>query len=77
MRGWGKRELAGRERTRGDSHYSRASEEERQTSEPFFRMGAASERRNNKCERGKKGERERSSSASDEPTARVNTLNQP
>jgi len=34
MRGRGKGELEGSERTWGDSHYSRASEEERQRSEP-------------------------------------------
>lgn len=34
MRGRGKGELEGRERARCDSHYSRASEEERQTSGP-------------------------------------------
>ena len=74
MSGRGKGELEGRERGRGDSHYSRASEEERAEERAFFRMRAASERRNNKGERGKKGARERSSS--DEPSESVSTLNQ-
>ena len=34
MRGWGKGELAGRERAQGNSHYSWASEKKRQMSEP-------------------------------------------
>ncbi len=34
MREWGKGELEGRERAGGDGHLSRASEDERQKSEP-------------------------------------------
>jgi hypothetical protein len=58
MRGRGKGELEGSERTWGDSHYFSGERGGKAEERAFFRMGAASERRNSKCERGKKGARD-------------------